>query len=590
VKPLLRTISYLRPYLFLAIVAFVSLLLSTGGNLVVPALSQRVIDQGIVQEDMDLVVRLSLLVVGVAVLRALFTFLQGWLSARVSQGVAYDLRNALYEKIQGLSFSYHDRAQTGQLLTRATSDVELVHQFLGTALLQMVGALVMLVGSIVIMVGTSGRTALVLVVTVPLALAIFVVFFRKARPLFREAQQRLERLNVALQENIAGVRVVRAFVRRRHEMRRFAERNAAVRDVNLRLGNIMATAMPLVFFLANLATLAVTWVGGWQVIEGTMSLGELVAFTNYILMAIFPLFMLSFLLANVVQAAAGAERIFEVLDTPIEIEEGSDAEPLEEIRGRVTFEDVWFRYFDSQPWILKDIHLVAEPGHKLALLGATGSGKSTVTNLIPRFYDATRGRVCIDGVDVRDVELESLRRQIGIVLQEALLFAGTVRENIAFGRPDATDEEVIAAAQAAQAHDFITSFPDGYETQVGERGVNLSGGQKQRISIARTLLIDPQILILDDATSAVDFQTELKIRRALEVLMEGRTSFIIAQRVSTVRDADQILVLQGGEVAARGTHEELLEGSAVYADIYYSQLEGEVAEADRLVYDEEVPA
>ncbi len=588
-KALWRSFRYLRPYLLLALVALLGLGLSSAGNLIVPAISQRIIDQGITEGRRQVVLTLAAAIVGIAVLQAIFTFLQGYLTARVSQGVAYDLRNDLYSKIQSLSFSYHDKAQTGQLLTRATSDVNLVQQFLGSAILQILGGLILLVGSLVLMFATSPRTALVLIVMGPVAVAIFGFFFLKARPLFSEAQKRLSALNVALEENLLGVRVVRAFVRRDYESSRFAERNRAVRDLHLKVGRIIAVALPLIFFVANAATLGVTWIGGIQVINAAMTLGELVAFSNYILLAIFPIFMLSFSMVMAAQAAAGAERIFEVLDAPTDIVEREDAIPLPALEGRVAFEDVWFRYFEHQPWILQAITFVAEPGQKIALLGATGSGKSTVTNLIPRFYDVTKGRVTIDGHDVRDLTLESLRRQVGIVLQETLLFAGTIRENIAFGRPDASSEEVQAAAEAAQAHAFIAGFPDGYDTQVGERGVTLSGGQKQRIAIARALLVDPGILILDDAMSNVDFQTELKLRRALETLMQGPTSFIIAQRVSTVQDADLILVLDEGRVAAQGSHEDLLERSPLYADIYYGQLEGDAqAEEDFLVYGEDV--
>lgn len=586
-KALLRTLKYLKPYLWMTLLALLSLAISTLGNLAIPAMSQRIIDQGIAQKRERIILMMALAIVGIAVLRSVFSFLQGYLSAKVSQGIAFDLRNLLYEKIQRLSFTYHDNAQTGQLLTRVTSDVDMVQQFLGTAILQMMGALIMLVGSVVLMFTISPRTAAVLLVLGPLSIGIFIFFFSKARPLFIEGQQRLAALNTTLQENLAGVRVVRAFVRRDFETARFTDRNQAVLELQLRVGRIMAFAMPLIFFIANLATLAVTWIGGVQVINDRMSLGELVAFTNYILMAIFPIFMLSFIMASVAQAAAGAQRIFEILDASIDIVEKPDAIALPTVAGRVAFDHVWFRYFDSQPWILEDVNFVAEPGQKIALLGATGSGKSTITNLIPRFYDATQGRVLIDGYDVRDVKLDTLRQQVGIVLQETLLFAGTIRENIAFGKPTATLDEVIAAAKAAQAHDFIEAFPDGYEMQVSERGTNLSGGQKQRIAIARALLVDPRVLILDDATSSVDFQTELKLRQALEVLMKGRTSFIIAQRVTTVRDADLILVLENGKVVAMGKHNDLLEESAIYAEIYYSQLEGEEeAHAGMFLYDE----
>jgi ATP-binding cassette subfamily B protein len=586
---LLRTFRFLKPYVGLTLLALLALLIATAGNLATPTLSRLIIDRGITEEAPRTIYQLTGAMIVIALLQALFTFGQGYLTAKISQGVAYDLRNVLYEKLQGLSFSYHDRAQTGQLLTRATSDVELVRVFLGTAILQILGALLMLVGSIGLMILLSPPTALTVLLITPLALGVFVFFFKKARPLFTEAQQRLEQLNVALQENLAGVRVVRAFVRREHERQRFARANTSVMEIQLQLGQILALAMPLIFLIANVAQLSVTWMGGLQVINERMTLGELVAFTNYILMALFPLFTLSFLLANVTQAAAGADRIFEVLDTDTEITEAPEAIPLPEIRGRLSFNEVSFRYFESQDWVLKDVTFTAEPGQRVALLGATGSGKSTITNLIPRFYDATRGSVTIDGYDVRDVTLDSLRRQVGIVLQETLLFAGTLRENIAFGRPEAPLEAVIAAAKAAQIHDFIASTPEGYETRVGERGVNLSGGQKQRVAIARALLVDPHVLILDDATSAVDFQTERKLRRALERLMEGRTSVIIAQRVSTVRDADLILLLEQGQIAAQGTHETLLTESALYADIYYSQLEGDAEPQDRLIYEEATP-
>ncbi len=587
-KALWRSLSYLKPYVLLALVALIALGLSSAGNLTVPAISQRIIDQGIGQGNQQIVITLAAVIVGIALLQAVFTFLQGYLTARVSQGVAYDLRNDLYEKIQALSFSYHDQSQTGQLLTRATSDVNLVQQFLGSAILQILGGLALLIGSLTLMFSTSPRTALVLVVMGPIAVFIFAIFFLKARPLFSEVQKRLSALNVKLEENLLGVRVVRAFVRREHETERFAVRNRAVRDVQLQIGRVIAIALPLVFFVANVATLGVTWIGGMQVIDAAMTLGELVAFSNYILMAIFPIFMLSFSLAMVAQASAGAERVFEVLDASTDIVEREDATPIPSIEGRVVFDDVWFRYFEHQPWTLQAITFTAEPGQKIALLGATGSGKSTVTNLIPRFYDVTKGRITVDSHDVRDLTLESLRRQVGIVLQETRLFAGTIRENIAFGRPDASLDEVQAAAEAAQAHDFISGFPDGYETQVGERGVTLSGGQKQRVAIARALLVDPRILILDDAMSNVDFQTELKLRRALETLMEGRTSFIIAQRVSTVQDADLILVLDEGRIAAQGSHEQLLDRSPLYAEIYYGQLEGEVQGEDFLIYRQDV--
>ncbi len=574
-KVLLRTFRFLKPYIWKSLIALLAMGLATALNLVTPALSRKVIDQGIATGDTRRILWLSLAVVAVALLRALFSFEQGALSAQVSQGVAYDTRNLLYEKIHRLSFSYHDRAQTGQLLTRVTSDVDLLQSFLGTAVLQTLSALGMLLGSVILIIHASTQTALILAVLLPVAIGLFGWFFRTAKPLFIKGQQKLEKLNIALQENLAGVRVVRAFVRRDYETARFAERNRAVMDIQVQVGRLLAGAMPLIFLIANFSTLGVTWVGGIQVINQQLTLGELVALSNYILMAIFPVFMLSGMMVSIAQASAGAGRIFEILDTPLAVTEKPDALEVQ-LEGAVSFEHVWFRYFENQPWILKDVTFSAAPGQKVALLGLTGSGKSTITNLIPRFYDVTKGRVLVDGHDVRDLRLESLRRQVGIVLQETRLFVGSIRENIAFGKPQATMEEIVAAAKAAQAHEFIMSFPDQYETHVGERGVTLSGGQKQRIAIARALLIDPRILILDDATSSVDFQTEQLLRQALNRLMHGRTSFIIAQRVSTVRDADLILVVDRGEISALGTHQQLLEDSPLYAELYYTQLEEDV--------------
>jgi len=456
----------------------------------------------------------------------------------------------------------------------------------------------------------------------PLTMAVFFHFARRLRPLFTRVQQYLARLNTILQENLAGVRVVKAFAREPYEHRRFSAANRDLMEQQIETGRLIATAFPLIFLLSNLGTLAVIWLGGLQVIGGRLTIGELIAFQSYLMMTMFPLFMLGMILAMVSQAAASAERIFEILDAQSEVVEKPDATELPAIQGRVAFEQVWFRYFGPKDkpstekpagrrspraagagggmsgmgamggmgggmagppsglprdeWVLKDVSFVAEPGQTIALLGATGSGKSTIINLIPRFYDVTRGRVTVDGWDVRDVTLDSLRSQIGIVLQETTLFSGTIRENIAYGRPEATEEEIVAAARAAEAHDFITAFDEGYETPVGERGVTLSGGQKQRIAIARALLLDPHILILDDSTSSVDVETEYRIQRALERLMVGRTSFVIAQRISTVRDADQILVLERGRIAAVGTHRELIRDSAIYAEIYSSQLQDEL--------------
>ncbi len=557
----------------MSLAALASLAISAAGMLVVPRLSQTIIDQGIAQGDMALVTRLSVLMLAIAVARGLFQFAQGALAARVAQGIAYDLRNTLHAKIQGLSFSYHDHAQTGQLLTRTTSDVEAVQRFVGRGAAMFLMAVLMLGGSLALLFATNWRLAIVMVAIVPVTLGLFGLFARVATPLFKEVQQRLSDLNVVLQENIAGVRVVKAFAREPYEAQRYEAVNRRVYDINIDVNRVLSLAFPTVFSVSSLATLAIYWIGGNQVIGGTLTVGELVAFVGYVMLSFFPVLMIGMIIAMMSAAAASAERIFEVLDAASEVVEKQDAVPLLPVQGRVVFDDVSFRYYGSGDPVLSHVSFAAEPGQVVALLGATGSGKSTIINLIPRFYDVTEGSVSIDGYDVRDVTLDSLRSQIGIVLQETNLFEGTIRDNIAFGRRDATLDQVVEVAKAAEAHEFITSFADGYESRVGERGATLSGGQKQRIAIARALLLNPKILILDDATSSVDLATEHRIQKALERLIEGRTSFVIAQRIATVLNADQILVLDKGEIVARGVHEELLETSEIYAEICHSQLQ-----------------
>jgi ATP-binding cassette subfamily B multidrug efflux pump len=585
-RPLSRALGHLRKYWLVTLGAYVSLLIVTAGNLVTPGLLQVIIDWGITDKNMSVILWTALGLVGLALGRSLFQFAQGYLSERASQGVAYDLRNALYAKIQSLSFSYHDQAQTGQLLTRATNDVELVRMFTGMGFLQFLNSVVMLIGSLILLFAMNWRLALVAVFILPLVLGLFSFFGLKARPMFSRVQKKLSALNTILQENLAGVRVVQAFAREPFEAERFGRSNRELLDEFLKVSRLMAFLFPTLFLVFNLSTLAVYWYGGFQVIGGDLTVGQLVAFNTYLMMVMMPVGILGMIATMISRAAASAERIFEILDAQSEVADAPDAQPLPPIEGRVAFEDVRFRYFASGErrrtagskegeWVLDGVSFVAEPGQTVALLGATGSGKSTIINLIPRFYDVSEGRITVDGHDVRDVTSESLRSQIGIVLQEATLFTGTVRDNIAFGKPEATMEEIVAAAKAAEAHEFIVGFPDGYDTEVGERGVTLSGGQKQRIAIARALLLDPRILILDDSTSSVDFSTEERIQQALDELMKGRTSFVIAQRISTVLNADQILVLDKGRIVAHGTHEELMESSPIYAEIYYSQLYGE---------------
>ena len=574
-QPLRRALVYLRPYWRTTLGALLSLLLVTGANLVSPQVLRLIIDQGISAGNRTILLWASLLLVGVALVRALFTFTQGYWSEKTSQSVAYELRNALFNKLENLSFSYHDQAQTGQLMTRITSDVEQVRTFIGNGLLQLVSAIALLVGSLFALFSVNWQLALIALLTVPAMAVVIVRFMRVVRPMFSQVQKKLGALNTVLQENLAGIRVVQAFAREPYEAERYTYLNGELLSANLQTIRGVASSFPLIFFISNLGTLAVIWFGGHQVIGGTLSLGELVAFNTYLALLIMPIMMLGMIVAQISRAGVSAERIFEVLDAQNEVTDRPGAQPLPAVRGRVAFEDVSFRYIGGERNVLDHVSFVAEPGQTVAIMGTTGSGKSTIINLIPRFYEASTGRVTIDGTDVRDVTLESLRDQIGIVLQDTTLFSGSIRDNIAYGRPDASDAEVEAAARAAQAHPFITEFADGYATIVGERGVGLSGGQRQRIAIARALLHDPRILILDDSTSAVDAETEYQIQLALQELMHGRTSFVIAQRISTVRDADLILLLDGGIIAAQGSHDELLRTSALYGEIIDSQFGGD---------------
>ena len=573
-RALRRALAYLRSYRRAAAGAFVALLVVTAANLVAPQLIRLAIDRGLAGRRWSMVLVAVDGLVAVALARGLCTFLQGYLAERASQGVAYDLRNALFERIERLSFSYYDRVQTGQLVTRLTNDVEQIRQFAGNGVVQLAAAVIMLAGSTILLLALNWRLALVALAIMPVIVTLIVRFVRRIGPLFSEVQQTLGRLNTILQEDLAGMRVIRAFVREGDEMARYGTANDALLDKNLQTMRMFSSNFPLIFFFANLGTLAIIWYGGLQTMGGQLSIGELIAFNTYLSFLLQPVLTIGFLSAGISRAGASSQRIFEILDAPLEVQDAPDARLLPPIHGYVELTDIHFRYRGSEREILRGISLTVAPGQTVAILGTTGSGKSTLINLLPRFYDVTAGSVAIDGHDVRTVTLASLRSQIGIVMQEALLFSGSVRDNIAYGKLDATPEEIVAAAHAAQADEFIQTLPQGYDTIVGERGVGLSGGQRQRIAIARALLIDPRLLILDDSTSAVDAGTEVLIQEALDRLMRDghRTAFVIAQRISTVRDADLILVLDDGLIAAQGTHEELLRESALYNEILGSQL------------------
>jgi ABC-type multidrug transport system fused ATPase/permease subunit len=568
---LLRCFGYLRPYRRLTAAGYASLLVINGLALVIPQFIRWIVDRGMRGGNTALLHWAVAALLGLTLIKGLFTLVQGRWVEIASQNVAYDLRNAIHTKLASLSFSYHDRTETGQLLTRAIQDVERIRFLTGRALLRIAEGSTLLLGTAAALALMNWRLALLALAMIPLLAHRAIHFGRYYRPLSLSIQQQLAVLTTRLEQNLRGARVVKAFAQEEAETVRFQRENEHWFDLSVSATRLQAINLPLMDLIANASMIFVIWYGGQLVIRGGLTLGEMVAFATYMGQLVQPVRRLGFIVSALAQAAASGERVFEILDARSEVSDAPDARHLPAVRGHVRFDDVSFAYFGRHR-VLHQVSFEAAPGAVIALLGATGSGKSTIINLIPRFYDPTEGHISIDGHNIREVSLNSLRDQIGIVLQETTLFAATVRENIAFGHPGASEEEIVAAAQAAQAHDFVMDMPQGYDTVVGERGATLSGGQKQRIAIARALLKDPRILILDDATSSVDTETEQLIQKALERLMQGRTSFVIAQRLSTVRMADLILVLEKGHVTARGTHKELLRTSGLYADIYYRQL------------------
>ena len=518
------------------------------------------------------------LIVLFASMRGLFAFLQAYWAERNSQTVAFEIRNELFDKIQRLSFSYHDQNQTGQLMIRATDDIEKVRLFIGQGLVQLAGAAILLVATLSLLLSTNWQLALVSMPILPAALIIFMIFGIVSQPLFAKIQARISDVNTVLQENLAGIKVVKAFAREQMQQEKFRVAAGNLLNQSLTVSRVFGFLFPVVLLVANLGQASVLYFGGKQIVNGSLTLGEYQEFSLYLIYLFLPLAQFGIIITQLGQAGASAARIFEILDATSDVRDKPDAVTLPAVSGRVTFDNVTFKYPGGGDPVLSEVNFTVEPGQCVALLGATGSGKTTIINLLPRFYDPSSGSIMIDGLDLRSVTLDSLRSQIGIVLQETTLFSSTIRENIAFGRPNATLAEVQAAARAAAADDFIDAMPEGYDTPVGERGSTLSGGQKQRIAIARALLLNPRLLILDDATSSVDLQTESRIQAALDHLMRGRTSFVIAQRISTVINADLILVLDRGKIVASGRHLDLLENNDLYAEICRSQLTGDPAQ------------
>ena len=569
-----KLLHYVKPYWRRSLVSLFFLVTVVLMDLALPRLIQRIIDQGINGKDMNVVITTTILMLVISVLQTLFALANNLFSIQVGESVARDLREALFLKIQSFSFGNLDHLNTGQLMVRLSSDTTAFQRMVQVSLRIGTRAPLLMIGSLILMFVTDSQLALK-VLPVLLATTVVIAYFvSRMGPLFMTVQKKLDRLNTVLQENIAGVRLVKAFVREEHEGDRFAVVNEEYADRNTYVMRFMATLSPAMSIFVNIGIVIVIWAGGIQSAKGGVSVGQIVAFINYLHTTMGPLGIMV-MLANVVAAAtASAERINEVLDTEPEVQDVPNPQTLPEGRAqRVSFEGVNFHFNGTNnELVLNGVDFVAEPGQTVAILGATGSGKSSIVNLVPRFYDVAAGQIKWNGTDISQVKQSDLLMQVGIVPQETVLFSGTVRDNIRYGKPEASEDEVIAVAKAAQAHDFISNLANGYDTRVEERGVNLSGGQKQRLAIARALMLRPAILILDDSTSSVEVETETKIQDAMKAWLYDSTSFVVAQRISTVLHADKIIVIDEGKIVAQGTHTELMQASPVYQEIYASQL------------------
>ena len=581
-KHLLRIRIFLKPYVWQILATLFVLLILTGLSLIVPRIIRSVIDDGLARGQRLYLIRSAFLLLGLGLVSAILNLGNRYWSEWIAARVGYDLRNRMYDHIQYLPFTYHDHAQSGQLISRCIEDVRSIERFAGGAVTDLIRFILLTVGILYIMLTDNPKLAMIaLLPMIPLVL-MTSSFGTKIGKLFFDVDNAVGDVSNRLQENVVGVQVVRAFAREDYEINRFDKANKKVFQTWVYVIDEWAKIMPTTNWLTTISIILILWFGGQMVMDGTLTIGSIVAFNAYILMLAEPAQQLTGLVNAGGEAAAGAQRVFEVLDTQPAIQTPLNVAKLEPLRGQVEFCEVGLKYQDERTSSLSGIDLRVEPNRIVALIGPTGSGKTSLVNLIPRFYDVTEGSVLVDGLDVREIDLVSLRKQIGIVLQTSLLFSDSIRANIAYGRPEATMDEIITAAKAAQAHEFIEGFTNGYETIVGERGVTLSGGQRQRVAIARALLMNPRILILDDSTSSVDTQTEKLIQAALDALMEGRTTFVIAHRLSTVRRADMILVMDQGQIVERGTHNELLARGGLYKEIYDLQL------ADHAKFSEEI--
>ncbi len=571
-----KLIKAVKPYSTMAWGTLLLVTFQVFTDLWIPRLIQRIIDKGLRQQNLELLINTALIMLGLSVLSAALAVLSSLGSVRVGEGVARDLRDEVFLKIQSFSYGNLDRYSTGELMVRISSDVSAVARLVHMTLRMGTKGPLMMIGAVVMMFVTAPKLAIYVVPILVIAMVVIFYFSSRMEPVYRAVQEKLDRLNTVLQENIAGAELIKSFVRDAHEEARFEDTNQDFTASSIRVMQFMTLMSPLVNFSINLAIILIIWMGGLQTISGELTTGQLVAFVNYMLTMQVPLVFMVNMANNYASAKASGYRVLEILEAQIEVPPADDpvsfaGPPLQHL----AFDQVSFRYNGSAEYkILEDISFTAQAGQTVAILGATGAGKSTLVNLIPRFYDPRLGKVEINGVDLRQADEDSLLMRMGIAPQESVLFSGSIRDNIRYGRPNASEAEVITAAQAACIHDFITSLPEGYDTMVEERGVNFSGGQKQRLAIARALLVHPDYLILDDSTSAVDVETEAHIQEAIREVMRGKTVFMVAQRISTVLNADKILVLDQGRIAAQGTHRELLATSPIYREIFDSQLGG----------------
>ncbi|MFC2069671.1 ABC transporter ATP-binding protein [Chloroflexota bacterium] len=580
-KTVLRVIVFVKPHWHWLALAFVCLVLGTVFSLIVPRMlgtgidtALRVTESGFLWWQMPRETAIWFVagaVILASVFRGIAEFGQTYLSQTVSQKTSYDIRNAIYERLQRLSFAYHDHAQTGQLMSRATVDVEAIRMFFAMGILGIIQMIIMLIAISTILITKDWRLALLTLVFIPLIGWRAIIFSSNLRPVWLKIQQLMATLGTTLEESLTGIRIVKAFSRQREESKKFSTQATLLYDEHIGVARQMAFNVPLMMFFMGLPTVLILWYGGRQVVEGTMTIGGLTEFMLYVGMLMMPVRRLGMMGNLYSRTVSAGQRILEVLDTESSVKEKPDAIETGKVEGTVAFEDVSFSY-DSLSPTLDSVSFSVQPGNLVALLGGSGSGKSTIANLLPRFYDVTAGRILIDGTDIRDVTIASLRRNVGIAQQDIFLFSGTIKDNISYGAIDADMEQIITVAKAAHLHEFVETLPDGYDTWVGERGLTLSGGEKQRLAIARTLLINPGILILDDSMSSVDAETEHLIRQALSRLIKGRTTFIITHRLPIIKNADLILMLRDGKLVEHGKHSELMAKEGLYYQVYQSQL------------------